>query len=79
MSAAVVHIRKRAGKSLGRPGYSHRHVAQFAGGYRDPMADTLCGAKATTYDESWADTRWAKNLAYVTCEACKLARVEVPA
>ena len=64
------HIRKRAGKSLARQGYSHNHAAMFAGGYKDPMSETLCGAEATTHDLSWAETRHARNRAYVSCEAC---------
>lgn len=74
VEAGPHHIRKRAGKNLGNQFYSHAHRAQFAGGYRDPMAETLCGEPATTVDLSWAETRYAKNLAYVTCERCKELR-----
>lgn len=76
--AELIHIRKKAGRSLVRPGYRHRHVAITAGSYRDPMAETLCGAKPTTIDQSWAETRWAKNLDYGTCPACRPARTAAP-
>lgn len=76
--SAEIHIRKRAGRSLARPGYSHQHAAAMSGGYRDPMADTLCGAPSTDQDMSWAETRWPKNRAYVTCERCLAERLRDP-
>lgn len=51
-AASTVRIRKKAGPNLGNQYYSHAHRAKFAGGYRDPMAETLCGANATSYDMS---------------------------
>ena len=73
-AAKTVHVRKRPGLSLGRPGYSHATIAARTGGYHDPAADTLCGEQAQTVDLSWADTRSQRSLAYVTCEACRTAR-----
>ena len=37
-------------------------------------SQTLCGDKATTEDMSWGDTRYTKNLAFVSCERCKELR-----
>jgi hypothetical protein len=51
-AGSTVRIRKKAGPNLGNQYYSHAHRAKFAGGYRDPMAETLCGADATSYDMS---------------------------
>jgi hypothetical protein len=68
--ASTVRIRKKAGPNLGDQYYSHAHRAKFAGGYRDPMAETLCGANATSYDMSWAETRYRKNRAHVECRRC---------
>ena len=76
MADITSHIRRKAGRSLGRPFYSHDHVTRFRAGYVDPRSLTLCGEPATTADMSWAETRWAKNLAYVTCEACRAARID---
>lgn len=73
--ATVHHIRRAAGPSLGRPGYSHRHVAQFRAGHVEPSSLTLCGAPATGFDMSWAETRYPKARAFVTCDACLAARV----
>ncbi|AAD17646.1 hypothetical protein TM4_81 [Mycobacterium phage TM4] len=72
------HIRKRAGRSLGNQWYSHQHRVQFIEGYVDPLSQTLCGADATIFDQSWADTRWPKHRAEVTCQACIDARLADP-
>lgn len=68
--STVHHIRRSAGPSLGRPGYSHRHVAQFRAGYVDPSSLTLCGAPSTGFDMSWAETRYPSSRAHVTCDRC---------
>jgi hypothetical protein len=48
--------------------------------YRDCSASgsekTLCGDQPTDRDMSWAETRWAKNRAFVTCAACIDQRTE---
>lgn len=67
---ATVHIRKKAGRNLGNNFYSHAHRTRFIEGYVDPQGQTLCGAPATQFDQSWADTRFPKSLAYVECASC---------
>lgn len=69
-AASTVHIRKKAGPNFGSQFYSHRHHVQFMDGYRDPQAETLCGGAATSYDMSWAETRFPKNRAHVECARC---------
>lgn len=63
-----MHIRRQASKEKrGNQWYK-------AGPYdQDPQRETLCGAPAG-FDLSWAETRWAKNLAFVTCDRCKELR-----
>lgn len=70
-----VHIRQKAGRTLGNQFYSHTHRAQFREDYVDPQSKTLCGSEATTRDMSWSETQWAKSRAYVTCQACVTVRV----
>lgn len=71
---ATVHIRKKAGRNLGNSFYSHAHRTRFIDGYIDPQGQTLCGAPATQFDESWADTRYPKALARVECPQCAALR-----
>lgn len=75
-AASTVHIRKKAGTNFGNQFYSHRHRTQFMDGYRDPQSETLCGDAPTGYDMSWAETRFAKNRAYVECAQCIQIRLE---
>lgn len=72
------HIRKKAGPNLGNQWYSHSHRVQFIDGYVDPMSQTLCGAAAGFFDETWADARWPKNRAHVTCDQCIEIRLRDP-
>lgn len=72
------HIRKKAGPNYGNQFYSHRHRTQFIDGYVDPMSQTLCGAPAGHFDETWADTRYPKNQAAVTCSRCLELRLADP-
>lgn len=66
--AATMHIRRQASKER-RGNQWYR-----AGAYdQDPQRQTLCGAPPGL-DLSWAETRWAKNLAFVTCDKCKELR-----
>lgn len=41
----------------------------------DPQGQTLCGAQSTTQDMSWAETRYPKSRAWVTCAECVSIRV----
>ena len=72
-----VHIRKAARKTpWGLHGVRYYNYCRGmeSGEIRDPQGETLCGAEATTDDTSWADTRWAKHLAYVDCAECVAVR-----
>lgn len=73
---STVHIRKKAGRSLGNQFYSHSHRTQFRDGYRDPMSETLCGASSTQFDMSWADARFEKARGYVECPDCLSLRTK---
>lgn len=77
-AASTVHIRKKAGPNFGNQFYSHAHRAQFMDGYREPMAETLCGDPATNWDMSWAETRYPKNRAHVECGRCVEIRTGDP-
>lgn len=69
----------------GKPADELRHIRcrpRPAGGnqfYRDRSPSgaekTLCGASATIWDQSWADTRHAKHRCIVDCPACVEIRV----
>ena len=64
------HIRNRAAKSpwgISGPAYMRYLEASFE---NDPMRKTMCGKTGEDNDLSWADTRWAKYLAEVTCADC---------
>lgn len=63
----VVHIRKRINprRVMGNTFYKVVLSASENG------SQTLCGGQNTTSDMAWADVRFAKNMAHVTCEGCK--------
>jgi hypothetical protein len=66
----VTHIRKRVNPNRRRgDGFYTLKLSAAENG-----SQTLCGAEATTEDMGYGDTRHAKGLAYVTCEACKQIR-----
>jgi hypothetical protein len=67
----VVHVRWRMGPSRRGNGFYKVRYSSTEDGSR-----TLCGAPPTDSDMDWASTRFAKNLAYVTCGACKASRAE---
>jgi hypothetical protein len=64
---APVHIRQRPARKRGN-GYYKVQYGPSENGSR-----TLCGAPAGR-DMAWGETRYAKNLAYVTCDECKRLR-----
>lgn len=63
----AVHIRQRIARKWGDSFYRPQYSASENG------SRTLCGAPAGQ-DISWADGRFAKHLAYVTCDECKRLR-----
>jgi hypothetical protein len=65
--AGPVHIRKRIARKRGDSFYRVKYSAAEDG------SQTLCGAPAGM-DRSWAETRFPKHLAAVTCAACKQIR-----
>lgn len=67
LEAAQEHIRQRPRRNRGNQWYLDRGP--------NGAEKTLCGAPATITDATWAETRWAKNRAYVTCTACIDIRV----
>lgn len=76
MSAAdafesAVHIRQKAL----RRGYHVTRDTYWNQRGSDPQGKTLCDAPSTTQDMSWAETRYPKDRAYVTCEACLSLRL----
>lgn len=62
-----VHIRKRIARKRGNGFYRVQY------GPSEDGSQTLCGAPAGQ-DMAWGETRYAKNLAYVTCDECKRLR-----
>ena len=62
-----VHIRKRIARKRGDGFYRVKLSASENG------SQTLCGAPSGL-DMSWPETRYAKNLAVVTCDTCKQIR-----
>ncbi|MHA6764770.1 hypothetical protein [Streptacidiphilus sp. PAMC 29251] len=65
--AGPIHIRKRIARKRGDSFYRVKYSASENG------SQTLCGAPAGM-DKAWAETRFAKHLADVTCETCKQIR-----
>ncbi|GHJ04795.1 hypothetical protein TPA0906_66600 [Streptomyces olivaceus] len=63
----AVHIRQRIARKRGNGFYKVQY------GPSENGSRTLCGAPASQ-DISWADGRFAKYLAYVTCDECKRLR-----
>ncbi|NUR01311.1 MAG: hypothetical protein HOY79_33745 [Streptomyces sp.] len=63
----VVHIRQRIARKWGDSFYRVKYEPSEDG------SRTLCGAPAGR-DMAWGETRYAKNLAYVTCDECKRLR-----
>ena len=62
-----VHIRQRIARKRGNSFYRIQYGPDENG------SRTLCGAPAGP-DMAWGETRYAKNLAYVTCDECKRLR-----
>lgn len=62
-----VHIRQRIARKRGNGFYRVQY------GPSENGSRTLCGAPAGR-DMAWGETRYAKNLAYVTCDECKRLR-----
>lgn len=62
-----VHIRQRPARKRGNGFYRPQY------GPSENGSRTLCGAPAGR-DMAWGETRYAKNLAYVTCDECKRLR-----
>lgn len=63
----TVHIRQRIARKRGDSFYRPQY------GPSENGSRTLCGAPAGR-DMAWGETRYAKNLAYVTCDECKRLR-----
>lgn len=62
-----VHIRQRIARKWGDSFYRPQY------GPSENGSRTLCGAPAGQ-DMAWGETRYPKNLAYVTCDDCKRLR-----
>lgn len=62
-----VHIRKRPARKRGNGFYLPKYSASENG------SQTLCGAPAG-FDKTWAEARFPKHLADVTCDTCKQIR-----
>ncbi|MFB7707906.1 hypothetical protein [Streptomyces sp. NPDC056105] len=65
--AMTVHIRQRKARKWGDGFYRPQY------GPSENGSRTLCGAPAGQ-DMAWGEARYAKNLAYVTCDECKRMR-----
>lgn len=63
----TVHIRQRIARKWGDSFYRPQY------GPSENGSRTLCGAPAGQ-DMTWGETRYAKKLAYVTCDECKRLR-----
>lgn len=64
----TTHIRQRPTRKWGDGFYRPQYSASENG------SRTLCGAAPTDQDMGWGEARFAKNLAYVTCDECKRLR-----
>jgi hypothetical protein len=64
-----VHIRKPIARKRGNTFYKVQYSASENG------SQTLCGAPAGN-DRTWAETRFARHLAAVTCDDCKRLRAQ---
>lgn len=63
-----VHIRQRIARKRGNGFYRVQY------GPSENGSRTLCSDSPTDKDMGWGETRYAKNLAYVTCDECKRLR-----
>ncbi|MFI8792600.1 hypothetical protein [Streptomyces sp. NPDC055105] len=68
VEAMTTHIRQRPARKWGDGFYQPQYSASENG------SRTLCGAQPTDRDAGWGDARFAKNLAFVTCDECKQLR-----
>ena len=64
---AVTHIRKQVNPRRRRGSQFYSLIL----GEDENGSQTLCGAPNTSWDAGWGEARYARNLARVTCEACK--------
>lgn len=67
---AETHIRKKINPNHRKGNGFYRLTL----GPSENGSQTLCGGEPTSEDMGWGETRWEKNLAYVSCEACKTLR-----
>ncbi|MGW8679636.1 hypothetical protein ACWGNN_00955 [Streptomyces sp. NPDC055817] len=68
VEAMTIHIRQRPARKWGDGFYRPQY------GPSENGSRTLCGAPSTDRDMAWGECRYAKNLAYVTCDDCKRMR-----
>jgi hypothetical protein len=64
----ITHIRQRIVRKRGNGFYRVQY------GPSENGSRTLCGDSPTDRDMGWGETRYAKNIAYVTCDECKRLR-----
>lgn len=64
----TTHIRQRPARKWGNGFYRPQYSSSENG------SRTLCSDKSTDRDISWGEARFAKNLAFVTCDECKRLR-----
>lgn len=64
----TTHVRQRIARKRGNSFYRVQY------GPSENGSRTLCGDSPTDRDMGWGETRYAKNLAYVTCDECKRLR-----
>lgn len=64
----TAHIRQRIARKRGNGFYRVQY------GPAENGSRTLCGAQPTDRDLGWGETRFAKYLAYVSCDSCKELR-----
>lgn len=64
----ATHIRQRVARKRGNGFYRVQHSSSENG------SRTLCGARPTDRDLGWGECRFAKYLAFVTCDECKRLR-----
>lgn len=72
IAAGGTHIRKQINPRKVRTG-NQFYARRDALGPAENGSQTMCGGPATTTDIAWAEARFAKNIAHVTCEDCKTA------
>ncbi|WP_435058481.1 hypothetical protein [Streptomyces sp. bgisy060] len=64
----TTHIRQRIARKRGNGFYRVQYNSSENG------SRTLCGAPPTDRDLGWGECRFAKYLAFVTCDECKRLR-----